>query len=159
MVRAREVRVIDESGAQLGIMSSRDALQAATERDLDLIEVSPNGKPPVCRIMDYGKFKYQQSKRDKDAHRKQKATELKLIRVRPKIDDHDLQIKLKNVRKFLSEGNKVRINLFFRSRELSHPEFGRRILDRMMEATQDLASVEKPPGFEGRMMTMILGPK
>ncbi len=126
---------------------------------LDLIEVSPTAAPPVCRIMDYGKFKYEQAKREKDAHRKSKQAELALIRVRPNIDEHDLGVKLRNARKFLEDGDKVRVFVVFRSREFTHPEFGHKLLRAFTEGLTDVANIEKSPGMEGRQMTLVLSPK
>jgi len=157
-IRAREVRVIDENGAQLGIIQTRDALTAARERGLDLIEVAPTATPPVCRIMDYGKWKYEQAKRDKEARKKHKQAELRLIRVRPNIDDHDFEFKSRLVHKFLEEGDKVKVNVLFRSREMSHPEFARNLLERFIEQSKDVSHVEKPASMEGRMMSIILSP-
>ena len=150
--------MIDENGAQVGIVPTRDALAMAREQALDLIEVAPNAVPPVCRIMDYGKYKYEQAKREREARKKHKQADLRLIRVRPMIDDHDFEVKRKLVRKFLQEGDKVKVNVFFRSREMSHPEFAQRLLDRFIQSAQDLSHVEKPASMEGRMMSIILAP-
>ena len=158
-IRVREVRLIDEEGHQAGVVQTRDALQRARDNGMDLIEVAPNANPPVCRIMDYGKFKYEQAKREKEAHKKSKQAELALIRVRPNIDDHDLNVKLKNARKFLENGDKVRAFVVFRSREFTHPEFGRKLLGRFIDDLADVANVEKPIGMEGRQMTLVLVPK
>jgi len=158
-IRVREVRLIDEEGHQAGIVQTRDALQRARDNGMDLIEVAPNAVPPVCRIMDYGKFKYEQAKREKEAHKKSKQAELALIRVRPNIDDHDLNVKLKNARRFLEEGDKVRVFVVFRSREFTHPEFGRKLLGRFVEELAEVANVEKSIGMEGRQMTLVLVPK
>ncbi len=155
----RDVRLIDEEGHQVGVVQTRDALQRAKDAGLDLIEVAPNAVPPVCRIMDYGKFKYEQAKREKDAHKKSKQVELALIRVRPNIDDHDLETKMKHARRFLEEGDKVRVFVVFRSREFTHPEFGRNLLNRFVETLTDVSSVEKPVSMEGRQMTLVLAPK
>lgn len=155
----REVRLIDEEGHQAGIVPTRDALQRAKDNGYDLIEVSPNAVPPVCRIMDYGKFKYEQAKRDKEASKKSKQQELCSLRIRPNIDDHDFDVKLKNARRFLEEGDKVRIFVVFRSREFTHPEFGRNLLNRFIAALTDLGNVEKLPGMEGKQMSLILSPK
>jgi len=152
------VRVIDENGAQLGILATRDALVSAKEKGLDLIEVAPTATPPVCRIMDYGKWRYEQAKRDREARKKHKQAELRLIRVRPMIDEHDFEVKRKLVRKFLEEGDKVKVNVLFRSRELSHPEFGHRLLAKFIEAAKDLSHVEKPASMEGRMLSIVLSP-
>ncbi|MHB9026781.1 MAG: translation initiation factor IF-3 [Armatimonadota bacterium] len=158
-IRVREVRLIDEEGHQAGIVQTRDALQQAKDAGLDLIEVSPNATPPVCRIMDYGKFKYEQAKRDKVAHQKSKQSELHLIRVRPSIDDHDYAFKLKNARKFLEDGDKVRIFVIFRSREFTHPELGRKLLQNFVADLTALSHVEKPIGMEGRQMSVVLAPE
>ncbi|HEY3378979.1 MAG TPA: translation initiation factor IF-3 [Armatimonadota bacterium] len=158
-IRVREVRLIDEEGRQAGIVQTRDALQRAKDVGFDLIEVAPTAVPPVCRIMDYGKFKYEQAKRDKEANKKSKQSELCLIRVRPNIDDHDIETKLRNSRRFLEDGDKVRVFVVFRSREFTHPEFGRNLLNRFIEALSDIANVEKPVGMEGRQMSTILAPK
>jgi len=137
----------------------RQALEMAAQKGLDLIEVAPTANPPVCRIMDFGKWKYEQGKRDREGHKKQRMTEMKGIRMRPGIDEHDFQFKLKNALKFLQEGNKVKFTVIFRSREITHPEFARRSLERIAEASGEIATVEKFPSMEGRTMTMILGPK
>jgi translation initiation factor IF-3 len=131
----------------------------ARERGLDLIEVAPQAAPPVCRIMDYGRYKYEQSKREKEAHKKQKGGDIKGVWFRPATDDHDFSFKVKSAIKFLQEGDKVKVTVRFRSREITHPEFARKLLDRVIEATADVAAVEKPPAMEGRTMTLILTPK
>jgi len=158
-IRAREVRVIDAEGRQLGIMSLRDALAAARERDLDLVEVAPNAKPPVCRIMDLGKFKYQQKKKAQAAKKKQHIIQVKEVRMRPKIEEHDYQVKLKHLRRFLEEGNKAKINVRFRGRELAFVDAGRQVLNRIIHDLSDVAVVEKLPDMEGRSMIMVLAPK
>ena len=158
-IRAPQVRVIDENGAQVGILSSADALALAKSKDLDLIEVAPNSSPPVCRIMDYGKYRYEQTKHEKEKRRKQRTTEVKLVRLRPNIHEHDISVKVKKLRGFLEDGNKVRLNMIFRSREMSHPDIGREVLQKIVEETADLAVVENSPRTEGRMMTMLLSPK
>ncbi len=155
----REVRLIDAEGHQAGIVQTRDALQQAKDAGLDLIEVAPTANPPVCRIMDYGRFKYEQAKRDKEAHKRSKQSELCLIRVRPNIDEHDISVKLKNSRKFLEDGDKVRVFVVFRSREFTHPEFGQKLLSRFMHSLEDISNVEKPIGMEGRQMSLVLAPK
>jgi len=157
-IRAREVRVIDDEGGQLGIMSLQDALAAASQQGLDLVEVSPNAAPPVCRIMDYGKYKYQQSKRAAEAKKKTAKVEIKEVKMRPKTEEHDFQVKLRNARKFLEGGNKVKVTVMFRGREVTHPEFGRRLLARVAQEVQDLAAVEMHPRMAGRFMTMVVGP-
>jgi len=151
--------VIDVDGTQLGIMPPREALRIAAEKGLDLIEVAPMANPPVCKIMDYGKYKYERGKQERDAARKQRTSELKGIRMRPNTDEHDFQFKLKNALKFLQDGDKVKVTILFKSREMSHPEFARRSLERMAEAAADIAVVERPPSIEGRTMIMILSPK
>ena len=157
-IRAREVRVVDDEGGQLGVMGLNEALAAAAERGLDLVEVSPSAVPPVCRIMDYGKFKYQQSKRAAEAKKKTARVELKEVKMRPKTEEHDFQVKLRNARRFLEEGNKVKMTVMFRGREVTHPEFGRRLLQRMAEEVKDLGVVESFPSMAGRFMTMVVGP-
>ncbi|MCC6486051.1 MAG: translation initiation factor IF-3 [Candidatus Hydrogenedentes bacterium] len=160
-IHARQVRVIDEEGNQLGIMSPSDALRDAYERGLDLVEVAPNAVPSVCRIMDYGKYKYQQSKRAKESKKHQHTVTVKEVKYRPKIDDHDFDYKTNHVREFLQEGNKVKITIMFRGRELAHPEFGRELMARVLEATKDLSQEEHDLNrlrLEGRNMTLVLTP-
>ena len=152
------MRVIDDEGGQLGIMELGAALQAAEEQGLDLVEVSPNASPPVCRIMDYGKYKYQQSKRAAEAKKKQARVELKEVKLRPKTDEHDYQFKVKNAKRFLLEGNKVKVTIMFRGREVTHPEFGRRILTRVAEDLVEIGQVESHPNMSGRFMSMVIGP-
>ncbi len=158
-IRAREVRVVGPENEQLGIMSSKDALAMAEERHLDLVEVASNGKPPVCRIMNYGKFRYEQQKRQKEAKKKQKTFTLKEVKLRPHIEDHDFYVKFRNAQKFLNEGNKVKVTIMFRGREMSHPELGQNLLVRFADELGELAVVEKKPKLEGRNMTMILAKK
>jgi translation initiation factor IF-3 len=140
-------------------LPTREALALAQGKEMDLIEVAPNSNPPVCRIMDYGKYKYAQSKKDQEQRKKHKAGELKSLRLSPNIAGHDLEVKAKYVRDFLVAGDKVRLNLRFRSREMSHPEIGRRVLSRIAELTDDVAIVEWAPRIEGRILTMVLAPK
>jgi translation initiation factor IF-3 len=158
-IRIREVRLIDEEGTQLGIMATRDALDLARSKGLDLIEVSPTANPPVCKIMDYGRFKYDESKKKREAAKKAKTTEIKGIRLRPGTDDHDISFKVRDAQRFLQEGDKVQVTVIFRSREASHPEIGRAQLQRLVEGTADIAVVEQSPTLEGRRMTMLLAPK
>lgn len=158
-IRAKEVRVIDPDGKQLGIMSVRDALQEAAERNLDLVAVSLNAKPPVCRIMDAGKYKFEQSKREKEARKNQKTITVKEVKVRPNIEEHDFQVKLRNAKRFLKSGDKVKATVMFRGREITHPELGQKLLNRMAEELADLGSVERAPKVEGRNMVMVLTPK
>jgi len=159
-IRAREVRLIDENGGQVGVVSFREALETARERGLDVIEVSPTANPPVCRIMDYGKYKYELGKREREAQKKQKMTEIKGIRMRPGTDEHDFQFKLRNAVRFLKDGHKVKVTVIFRSREFTHPEFARESLGRMAEVVKEenVGTVEKSASMEGRTMTMILAP-
>lgn len=138
-------------------MDINSALQAANEQGLDLVEVSPTAKPPVCRIMDYGKYKYQQSKRAAEAKKKQVRVEIKEIKLRPKTDEHDYLFKVKNARRFLGDGNKVKVTIMFRGREVTHPEFGRRILERVAKDLADLGQVESYPRMAGRFMSMVIG--
>lgn len=160
-IRVPEIRVVDENNEQLGIMVPRDALQIARERGLDLIEVAPNAQPPVCRIMDYGKYKYEQGKREREAAKKQRQSEMKGMTLRPGTDDHDLDIKIKNIVKFLADGDKVKVTIRFRSREMSHPEFAQAAMNKIVESVQAAAVgvVERAPLMEGRQMIMILAPQ
>ena len=157
--RVRDVRLIDENNEQKGVVNVREALEMARERGLDLIEVAPQAAPPVCRIMDYGRYKYELSKKEKEASKKQKGGDLKGIWFRPATDDHDFTFKVKNAIKFLEDGDKVKVTVRFRSREITHPEFARKLLDRVVEAASSVAAVERPPIMEGRTMTIILTPK
>jgi len=152
------VRLIDENGAQVGIVPLRDALAAAEERGLDLVEVAPNAVPPVCRILDYGKFRYEQTKKEREARKNQKQVDLKQIRLEPKTDEHDIDVKAKQARRFLLDGDKVKFNLRFRGREIFHPEIGRGILDQMAERLRDVALVEQRPLMEGRVLSLLLAP-
>ena len=158
-IRVREVRVTTAEGEQLGIMQVRDALQMAIEQNLDLVEVAPTARPPVCRIMDYGKFKYEQQKRDKEAKKKQKIVTIKEVKLRPNIEDHDFDVKKKNALRFLEDGDKVKVTIMFRGRELSHPELGRVLLVRMAKELADIANVERDAKLEGKNMIMILAAK
>ena len=158
-IRAREVRLIDEKGAQLGVMSTQEALRLARERRYDLIEVAPNAQPPVCRVMDYGKHKYEQAKRERETHKKSKSSEVRLLRMKPQISAHDLDVKVRKLRELLGEGSKVRISLRFRGREMSRPDMGVKLLDRIAQALSDVALVEGAPRREGRMMNMMLAAK
>ncbi len=158
-IRAREVLVIDEDGTKLGVMSTREALNIAREKGLDLVEVSPNANPPVCRIMDYGKYKYQMQKKMHEAKKKQKTVEVKTVKVRPRTDEHDMQVRIKQARKFLEKGNKVKAVVMFRGREQAHVDIGEAQLMKIYEAVKDIAEIEKKPKKEGRDMIMILAPK
>ena len=158
-IRDKELRIIDSNGEQLGIMSSRQALELAAERQLDLVKIAPQAKPPVCRIMDYGKFKFEQSKKEKEARRNQKVINIKEIRFSPKIEDHGLNFKAKNAQRFLQEGDKVKVTIRFRGREVDHVAFGEKALGRFYDIIKDYCVVEKPAKLEGRNMTMVLAPK
>lgn len=158
-IRAREVRVTSSTGEQLGIMATREALRLALEQQLDLVEVAPMGKPPVCRIMDFGKYRYEQQKRDKETRKKQKVVTVKEVKLRPNIEDHDFNVKLKNALRFLEDGDKVKVTIMFRGRELSHPELGRVVLQKMAAELKNLVTVEREPKLEGKNMIMILAPK
>ena len=140
-------------------MSSHDAYEAALEQHLDLVEIAPSGRPPVCKIMDYGKYRYEQQKRDKEARKKQRIHDIKEVKLRPGIEDHDFDVKLKNAVRFLNDGNKVKATIMFRGRELSHPELGEDLLDKLEDRLTDIAIVEKRPKLEGKNMIMIIAPK
>lgn len=158
-IRIREIRVVGDDGAQLGLMSPKEAMAIAAERHLDLVEIAPTAKPPVCRIMDYGKYRYEQQKREKEAKKKQKVIDVKEVKLRPGIEDHDFEVKLKNAIRFLQDGDKVKCTIMFRGREMSHPELGEVLLNRLAEELKDLAIVERKSKLEGRNMIMIVGPK
>ena len=151
--------MVGASSEQLGIMSLQEALVLADSQQLDLVEVSPTAVPPVCRIMDYGKFKYQQSKKMQEAKKKQTQVQVKEVKLRPKTDDHDLEFKIKHVRRFLEEGNKAKVTLVFRGREITHTELGLKVLERVSSELEDVAIVEFKPKMEGRSMFMIVAPK
>jgi translation initiation factor IF-3 len=157
-IRAPQVRLIDEEGGQLGIVTLREAQAIADERGLDLMEVAPNAVPPVCRIVDYGKFRYEQTKKDREARKNQKQAELKEVRLKPKTDDHDLEVKAKQARKFLLAGDKVKFTVRFRGREIFHPDIGREMLEQMAEELRDVATVEQRPLMEGRALSLMLAP-
>jgi len=158
-IKAPEVRVIDSDGKQVGILPLKEAMKIAEEQGLDLVEVSPNSNPPVCRIMNYGKYKYQQNKRLQEARKHQTIIQVKEVKVRPRTEEHDFEFKLRHVKRFLGEGNKVKISMLFRGREIAHPEFGKELLNRFIEEVKDLAIVEQAPRLEGRNMVMILSNK
>nr|WP_197079233.1 translation initiation factor IF-3 [Candidatus Syntrophocurvum alkaliphilum] len=158
-IRAKEVRLVDEEGQQLGIVPVREAQETAQNRGFDLVEIAPSANPPVCRLMDYGKHKFEQSKREKEARKKQKVISIKEVKMRPNIDEHDFQTKTKNARKFLNSGDKVKFTIMFRGRQITHPEIGKQISEKFAEQLSDISSVEKPPKVEGRNMVMILVPK
>ncbi|GAB4174499.1 MAG: translation initiation factor IF-3 [Geothermobacteraceae bacterium] len=150
--------MITDDGEQLGIMDVPTAMEAAAERGLDLVEVAPNSNPPVCRIMDYGKYKYQASKKAAEAKKKTAKVDIKEVKLRPKTEEHDYNVKVRNARRFLEAGNKVKVTIMFRGREVTHPEFGRRLLERVAEDVKDLGQVEMMPKMAGRFMTMVVAP-
>jgi translation initiation factor IF-3 len=158
-IRIRQVRVIDDDGTQLGVMPTEEALAMARQRGLDLIEVSPTAVPPVCRISDYGRLKYEQSKKDKDARKKQSNRELKEVKLRPKIETHDYETKARMAERLLIDGGKVKVTIMFRGREITYANFGRRLLDRMAADMSPIAIVEREPKLEGKNMFMILSPR
>ncbi|MGB1866362.1 MAG: translation initiation factor IF-3 [Candidatus Puniceispirillaceae bacterium] len=158
-IRAPKVRCIDPEGEQLGVLDTFDAIRKAEDFGLDLVEVQPNADPPVCKILDYGKFKYEAQKRANEARKKQKIIEVKEIKLRPNIDEHDYQVKMRNVQKFLNAGDKVKVTLRFRGREMAHQELGANVLTRVREETDEFAKVEAMPKMEGRQMIMVLAPK
>ncbi|WP_143833720.1 translation initiation factor IF-3 [Oceanobacillus senegalensis] len=157
-IRAREVRLIDSNGDQLGVKSRQEALEIAQTRNLDLVLVAPNAKPPVCRIMDYGKYRYEQQKKEKEARKKQKVINVKEVRFTPGIGDHDFETKLKNARKFLAKGDKLKASVRFRGRAITHKELGKEVLTRLAEELKDIATIESKPKMEGRNMFMMLAP-
>lgn len=158
-IRAREVRVVGADGEQVGIIPLREALQMAQEANLDLVAVAPTAKPPVCRVMDYGKFRYEQSKKEKEARKNQKVISIKEVRLSPTIEEHDFQTKLRHVQKFLEQGDKVKLSIRFRGRAITHSEIGKNVLEKLAEQVKDLCIVERSPKMEGRSMLMILAPK
>lgn len=158
-IRIPQVRVIDDEGNQLGIMSNTEALAMAQEKGMDLVEISPTARPPVCKIMDYGKFKYEESKQARKARKNQHVMQIKEVKLRPKIDDHDYNFKVNHARDFLSHRDKVKFTVTFRGREMVHMELGRRILDDVVKDLADIGTVEVPPRVEGRTMTLIMIPK
>lgn len=157
-IRAREVRLIDANGDQLGVKTRNEALEIAQKRDLDLVLVAPGAKPPVCRIMDYGKYRYEQQKKEKEARRKQRVINVKEVRFSPGIGEHDFNTKLRNARKFLENGDKVKASVRFRGRAITHKELGREVLDKLAEEVKDIADIESRARMEGRQMFMMLGP-
>lgn len=157
-IRARKVRLIDPDGRQVGIVSLEEALDRSIRMDLDLVEVSPHSDPPVCRIMDYGKYKYEQEQREKEARKKQSQIVIKEIKIRPKIDTHDLEFKKRHMERFLKDGARVKVTVMFRGRELAHPDLGKRLLDRIAEDLEGLAEPESEPKLDGRNMVMVLIP-
>jgi len=158
-IRAREVRLIDETGNNVGVVAITDALERAVKAGLDLVEISPEADPPVAKILDYGKYKYQEQKKAAEARKKQKVVEVKELKYRPMIDDHDYDVKMRAMQRFFEEGDKVKVTLRFRGREMAHQELGTRLLNRVKEDVTKIAKVEMEPRFEGRQMIMILAPR
>lgn len=157
-IRISPVRVIDPAGEQVGIIPVEQALAMAEEQGLDLVEVAPLARPPVCRIMDYGKFKYEEQRKAREARKKQHHVQIKEVKMRPGIEDHDFDFKTRHARRFLEEGNKVKLTMMFRGRQMAHPEIGRAVMDRVSEMLADVSKVESSPQMEARAMTMVLAP-
>ena len=155
-IKSEEVRVVDEDGEMKGVMSVADAVELAEQAGLDLVEVSPNAKPPVCKILDYGKYKYEQQKKAAEARKKQKTVDVKEVKIRPGIEEHDYQVKMRNARKFLSNGDKVKVTMRFRGREMAHQDIGFDLLKRMIEELSDISKVDLEPKMEGRQIIMVL---
>ncbi|MCA3270966.1 MAG: translation initiation factor IF-3 [Roseomonas sp.] len=158
-IRVPQVRLIDDAGEMIGVMSAREALIRAYDVGLDLVEISPNAVPPVCKILDYGKYKYEQQKKANEARKKQKVVEIKEIKVRPNIDDHDYDVKMKQMKNFIGEGDKVKVTLRFRGREMAHQELGVKVLERIRNDLTELVKVEQMPKLENRQMVMVVSPK
>jgi translation initiation factor IF-3 len=157
-IRAPKVRLIGKDGKQIGIVSSLEALQEAEREGLDLVEISPHATPPVCKIVDYGKYRYQMTKKERESKKAQHQAKLKEIKVKPNIDDHDLLVKIKHAREFIEKGNKVRFTCMFRGREMAHPELGERITDRFIKELEDVAQIEAPVKLVGRFLSVVLAP-
>jgi len=157
-IRAPRVRVIDKDGGQLGVLTLSEALIRAEEVGLDLVEISASSDPPVCKIIDFGKFRYQQTKKEKEGRKSQHQVKVKEVKVKPNTDEHDLQVKIKHAREFVTKGNKVRITCMFRGREMMHPEFGERVVQRMCDDLSDIASAESPPKMMGKSLSVVLAP-
>ena len=158
-IRDKEVRLVSDSGEQLGIMSAREALERAIEQNLDLVKISPNAVPPVCKLMDYGKYKFEQTKREKEARKNQHVVEIKEVRMSPGIDVNDFNVKLRNAQKFLGQGNRVKVTVRFRGREMAHTDIGRGLLLKFAEQCSEVAALDKDPKLDGRHMSMFLSPK
>ena len=158
-IDSRTIRLVDANGEMVGVVTLLEGLEMAVEAGLDLVEVSPNADPPVCKILDLGKFKYEAQKRKAEARKKQKVIEVKEIKLRPSIDDHDYDVKMRSMRKFIEEGDKVKVTLRFRGREMAHQELGMKVLDKVREQMDDLAKVEQFPTMEGRQMVMVIAPR
>ncbi|HBQ93705.1 MAG: translation initiation factor IF-3 [Firmicutes bacterium] len=158
-IRARDVRLVGEDAEQLGVVSLREALSMAQERHLDLVEVSPTARPPVCRLMDYGKYKYEQAKKERESRKKQKVVNIKELKIRPNIEDHDFDVKVKSAHRFLEDGDKVKCTMMFRGREIVHAGLGQETLSKLADSVKDVGVIERAPRVEGRSMIMILAPK
>ena len=158
-IRAKEVRVIDPDGNQVGVIPTYKAIAVANDFGLDLVEISPNASPPVCKIMDYGRYKYEQTKKKQEAKKKQTTFQLKEIKVRPKTGEHDLNTKINHIKKFIARKDKVKVTVIFRGREITLTQLGRQLLEKIVEETEEITIVEQPPKFEGRTMVMVLAPK
>ena len=158
-IEVPQVRLVDENGEQVGVVSIDEALQRAADVQLDLVEVSPNAEPPVCKIIDYGKLKYQEQKKKNEARKKQKIIEVKEIKLRPNIDTHDYDVKMRSARRFIDDGDKVKVTLRFRGREMAHQDLGAQVLERVREELDEIAKVEQMPKMEGRQMVMVMSPR
>ena len=159
MITSPQVRLVDENGEQVGVVSIADALRRAEDAGLDLMEVSPNADPPVCKILDYGRFRYEAQKKKNEARKKQKIIEVKEIKMRPNIDTHDYEVKMRAIHRFIDEGDKVKVTMRFRGREMVHQDLGKQVLDRVREEMEEKAKVEQFPKIEGRQMTMVMAPR
>ncbi len=159
MIKVKEVRVISSEGEQLGVMDTRDAIRRAEELGLDLVEVAPTAKPPVCRIMDFGKYKYELAKKAHESKKHQTVIVVKEVKLRPRTDDHDVEFKTNNIKRFLADGHKVKVSVMFRGREMAHTAYGKAVLERVVNDLQNEAVIEQPPRMEGRNMMMLIGPK
>jgi len=159
MIDAPEIRVVGADGEMVGVLTVAEGIELAEEVGLDLVEIAPNSDPPVCKVLDYGKYKYEEQKRRNEARKQQKTIEVKEIKMRPGIDTHDYEVKKKAARKFLNNGDKVKVTIRFRGREMAHQELGMKVLDRVRDGLEEMAKLEQFPKMEGRMMTMVVGPK
>ena len=158
-IRDREVRVVDQNGEQLGVMSSREALALAEERQLDLVKIAPQARPPVCKLMDYGKYRFEQSKKEREFRKNQKVITVKEVRLSATIEDHDVDVKFRNAVKFLKDGNKVKVTIRFRGRQITHSEIGRQVMNEFAERIKEYGTVDKAPQIEGRNMSMFISPR
>ena len=158
-IRDREVRVVDQNGEQLGVMSSREALALAEERQLDLVKIAPQARPPVCKLMDYGKYRFEQSKKEREFRKNQKVITVKEVRLSATIEDHDIDVKFKNAVKFLKDGNKVKVTIRFRGRQITHSEIGRQVMNEFADRIKEYGTVDKAPQIEGRNMSMFISPR